>query len=251
MSDHIVQLEMENKMLKEDQVITNEKIIGLEYQQTIYNLLFDGFDEIKGETDMDCYKVRRAIAIIYEKQNPNDGNESEDAYELAGRIVVNRIHWNGKFQIGWKRAIIVDFQNYTDRQFVIGNCKLLPEGIYINEDFTMEIQARHNILWPILKHALKWDKYKGMVSLSYDRLVVNGVHYKLSDLANLPVDISTLKHVRKKMKMPSDSREYIPPSVTSMKPTSNTMENNITVLSSLHNLNVQRCLMMILPNKKL
>ena len=136
MSDCIVQLETENKMLKEDQVITNEKILRLEYQQRINNLLLDGFDEIWGETDMDCYnKVRRAIAIIYEKQNPNGGNENGDPYELAGRIVVNRIHWNGKFQIGQKRAITVNFQNYTDRQFVMRNHKLLPEDIYINEDF--------------------------------------------------------------------------------------------------------------------
>ena len=49
----------------------------------------------------------------------------------------------------------------------------------------------------ILKHALKQDKYKGRVSLSYDRLVVNGVHYKLSDLANLPVDISPAKACEK------------------------------------------------------
>ena len=68
MSDCIVQLETENKMLKEDQVIANEKILRLEYQQRINNLLFDAFDEVKGETDMEHYnKVRRAIAIIYEK----------------------------------------------------------------------------------------------------------------------------------------------------------------------------------------
>ena len=93
MSDFIVQLETENKMLKEDQVIANEKILRLEYQQRINNLLFDGFNEVNGETDMDFYnKVRRAIAIIYEKQNPNGSNKSGDPYELAGRIVVNRIH---------------------------------------------------------------------------------------------------------------------------------------------------------------
>ena len=102
---------------------------------------------MKGETDMDCYnKVRRAIAIIYEKQNPNGSNKSGDPYDLAGSIVVNRIHQNGKYQIGQKRAIIMNFQNYIDRQFVMRNCKLLPEGIYINEEFPMEIQARHNIL---------------------------------------------------------------------------------------------------------
>ena len=86
------------------------------------------------------------MANIFEKPNPNGGNESGDPYELAGRIVVNRIHQNGKFQTGQKRAIIVNFQNYTDRQFVMRNHKLLPEGIYINKDFPMEIQARCNIL---------------------------------------------------------------------------------------------------------
>ena len=53
------------------------------------------------------------------------------------------------------------------------------------------------------------------------------------------------------MKIPLGSSEYIPPSVASTKQTSNTMENNITVLSNLYNLNGQRCLMMILPNKKI
>ena len=97
-------------MPKEEQVIANEKILRLEYQQRISNLLFNGFDEIEGETDMDCYnKVRRAIAIIYEKQNPNGSNESGGPYELAGKIVVNRIHQNGTFQIGQKKSYNSEF----------------------------------------------------------------------------------------------------------------------------------------------
>ena len=82
------------------------------------------------------------------------------------------------------------------------------------------------------------DKCKGRVSLSYDRLVVNGVHYKLSDLADLSVDISPAKACEKEDENTIGFKGIYSPSVTSTKPISNTMKNNITVPSSLYNLNV-------------
>ena len=60
----------------------------------------------------------------------------------------------------------------------------------MDEDYLMEIQQRRSMLRPMLKFAVKNEKYKGKVKLKYDSLVLDGVEYSVDDLHKLPGDIS-------------------------------------------------------------
>lgn len=186
----IGKLIQENRFLKDQNKELNDRVTKLEYHTRRNNLLFDGFAETMNETDRDCYnKVRTAIANLYDDDENTDEGEGCTAYEKASRVVINRIHRLGKFIQGRTRSIIVNFQWYGDRQHIIEQRKRLPTGIYVNEDFPYEIVQRRNVLRPVLKQALKIPKYRGKVSLKYDKLIIYGKEYTMSNLDELPRDI--------------------------------------------------------------
>ena len=62
----------------------------------------------------------------------------------------------------------------------------------VDEDYPVEIQQRRHTLWPILKIAIKMDKYKGKVKLKYDKLIFDCIEYGVEDLNNLLEDMWTL-----------------------------------------------------------
>ena len=113
------------------------------------------------------------------------------------KIVIDRIHHYGKFTLGRTRSIIANFQRYGDRQFLLQNHKLLPPGIYVNEDFPPEIDRRRNILRPILRMGLKLEKYRGKITLSYDKLIVDGKLYTMANRKELPDDLDQAKSCKK------------------------------------------------------
>ena len=189
-SASVSKLIQENRLLKEQNTNLNEKLLKLEYHQRRNNLLFDGFEEVYGETDTDCYsKVRLAIADLYEDDPEIDGEPVPTAYEKAGKITVNRIHRDGPYTRGRKRPIIVNFQWFGDVRFILENKKKLPTDIYVNEDFPIEIRQRRRVLRPILKKALSLSRYKGKVKLKFDKLIVNGIPYSMGNLRDLPKDL--------------------------------------------------------------
>ena len=48
----------------------------------------------------------------------------------------------------------------------------------VDEDYPVEIQQRRHNLQPILKTAVKIDKYKGKAKLKYDKLILDGIELK-------------------------------------------------------------------------
>ena len=189
----IAKLIQENKLLKEHQQELNEKILRLGYHGRRNNLVFDGFDEVLNETNQDCYnKVRSTVANLFDDDEGLDSDTptGQTAFEKASKIVVNRIHRLGKPIRGRNRQIIVNFQWYQDREFILQNRKNLPKGVYVNEDFPPEIVQRRNILRPILKQALSMPKFKGKVSLRYDKLIIMGQSYTMANIEDIPADLS-------------------------------------------------------------
>ena len=66
----------------------------------------------------------------------------------------------------------------------------MPTGIYVNEDFPYEILQHCNILRPILKLGLQQEHYKGKIKLSYNRLMVEGKAYTITNVNELPNELN-------------------------------------------------------------
>ena len=180
-------LVMENSTLKYENTELKERMIKLEYHTMRNNILFDGIPEIRGERSSDCYtKVIEHLSKLFE-----DGDTT--AKEQAEQIVINRIHRFGEFIPGRTRSIIANLQWYGDKEYIMRERKKLPEGIYVNDHYPAEIQERRRLLRPILKMGLRQDHYKGKISIRYDKLVVMGKQYSMSNLHDLPADLNPAK----------------------------------------------------------
>ena len=121
-SKSIEKVVTENAYLREENKELKESLLKLECQQRRENLVFEGLDEERGETDYDCYnKIVFALSFL-----PNI-----DPY----RVRISRCHRVGPFIRGKKRAIVAHFNWYGDRQFILQNRRYLPRAIGVHEDF--------------------------------------------------------------------------------------------------------------------
>ena len=171
-NESVCQIVNDNVALKKENSELKERLIRLESHQRRENLIFEGFDESRGETDFECYeKVVSAISRL------------PDINPYAVRI--SRCHRIGPYVRGRKRGIIVNFHWYGDRQFILKCRRFLPYGISVHEDFPQEIEDRRRVLKPILKTALKSEEFKGNTFLTVDKLIVKGKAYTVEPHNNL------------------------------------------------------------------
>ena len=179
----------ENSRLNKENEQLQEKLLKLECHQRRDNLIFEGFQEIRGETDLDIYtKIVRAISRIHDIQNP-----------YAVRI--SRCHRVGPYQKGQTRPVVAHFNWFGDRSAILRNKRQLPYGIYVHEDYPTEIDDRRKILRPILNMALQKNEYKGKVYMAVDKLIVNKKAYTVRpkyNLDELPVNLNPEKLCEKR-----------------------------------------------------
>ena len=171
----------ENANLKKENEELKGNLLKLECRQRRDNLVFEGFDEVRGERDVDCYwKLANAISYIPDIYDPYS-------------VKISRCHRVGPYKKGQKRPIVAHFHWFGDRQRIYKNKRYLPRGIYIHEDFPNEIEERRSALKPILQAALQKEKYKNRVYLTVDKLIVNKKAFTIrprNNLHELPPDLN-------------------------------------------------------------
>ena len=161
----------ENTRLNEENKTLHERLIKLESHQRRNNLIFEGIKEEKGENAEKCeQKVLDAISNI--PGVPND-------------IKISRCHRVGPFQSDRTRQIVCHIHWYKMKTKILKGKKHLPDGIFVQEDFPVEIVERRKILRPILKAALQNDDYKDNAYLSVDKLIINKKIYTYAPVNNL------------------------------------------------------------------
>ena len=84
--------------------------------------------------------------------------------------------------MGRSRPISVTFHKKDDKQSLLYNKCQLPNGIYVNEEFPMNIKKNRDTLRPILKLAKSLPEYRDKCKITQDRLIVNGITYTVHDL---------------------------------------------------------------------
>ena len=60
----------------------------------------------------------------------------------------------------------------------------------LTEEYTSDIENQRKLLRPILKLARSKESYKGKCKMVDDHLVIHGMKYYMSDIQNLPADLS-------------------------------------------------------------
>ena len=75
--------------------------------------------------------------------------------------------------------------------------KNLPKGVFVENEFSKEVQWSHTILRPVLKLANKTDSYKGVCKMEGHHLVIKGTKYDISNIHELPSEISGMAATQK------------------------------------------------------
>ena len=75
----------------------------------------------------------------------------------------------------------------------IENRSYLESGIYVDSEYTSDIEYRRKLLQPILRAARNHEDYKGRCRMDRDKLVFLGRNYGLHNLMQLPEDLKPFK----------------------------------------------------------
>ena len=83
------------------------------------------------------------------------------------------------------------------------NKRNLSDGIYINDEYQIEVRRNRDKLWPILRLAKSLPHYQEKCRMSRDKLFINGVSYTVNNLNKLPSDLALYLSTQK------ENAEYI------------------------------------------
>ena len=140
-----------NKLIEKENPLLKKRVIKLKYHSCHNNLLFHGFPESRNETDKDCYELIIQALSNWHSDNDNvsEGNPLTK-FKNASKLCIVWIHWHGHYIPERNYPIVINLQWYMDKQFILQNHRFLPPGIYINEDYPVEIPQHWNLLWLML-----------------------------------------------------------------------------------------------------
>ena len=166
-------------MLESELNVVKKRQIALESHSRRSNLKIFGIPESKGEIiecKLDQFFFESGLEI--------------DCHAL------DRAHRLGPFKSGQKqpRPVIIKFIRSVDREYIWRTANKRPgRGIYVQEDFPIEIENNRRRLLPVY-HAIQAVRNtdgspKYYAKLSADRLIVNKQVYSVDSLEDLPSPI--------------------------------------------------------------
>ena len=127
-------------------------------------------------------------------------------------IALRNIYRVGKRGQNHKRPILLNFQSSDDRQRV-WKAKLRPpnatdvsgdnpssnednrenrksSGVFMTQDYPVEIQSRRRRLIPIFKKAKSMEDYRNDTYIHHDKLTIKGVTYTVNNIHTLPRELN-------------------------------------------------------------
>ena len=154
---------------EEKQKKLEHRISVLEDQLLEKNIIFQGltedeFDDI-GDTKA---KIISVLATV------NEGATADNRKEVAKKTPIDSIERMGKFNAHRPRPVKVKFVNKSDVSNLFRNRKELPDGIFIDREYSKATEKERRLLRPIVKAAHKIEEYKGNCRLEGPYLKLNG-----------------------------------------------------------------------------
>ena len=181
-------MENENKELKFRLNKLENKMLG-------NNIIMHSVREETWELDENHKeKVYKAIApTVHEK-------DRRKQHQIARSIPIYSTKWIGRYRTGFICPISICFEKKSHAETLLHSRSYLPEGIYVDKEYSEETKKARKILKPILKLAASKPHYKGKSKIDEDVLIIQGKWYTTSNLHTLPEDISTFEATSKNTK---------------------------------------------------
>ena len=104
-------------------------------------------------------------------------------------MVIRNTKQVGKYRSLVNRPIVVEFLHKDDVDYVVNNRRYLPEGVYVDREYTKETEEKRRELKPYLRAARHLPKYQRKCRLEGDALIILGTSYRTNDLEKLPQEL--------------------------------------------------------------
>lgn len=163
-------VEKENFHLGKEVKLLRRKISELECQNKKNNLILNGVKEDEKE-DI----IKKVKEILSQTMKIDITN-----------MVLDKTYRKGKPNNSNPRPIVIEFQNYKDREVVWRKkANLRGSSFILNEDFPIEITQNRKTLWPIFMAAKDTPEITS-ANLHLDSLYINNKLYTVDNLNDLP-----------------------------------------------------------------
>ena len=183
---NVVAIQEQNLALKNQLSQVTDKLANLESQSRRNNLVFTGIPETPNET----WEIVEKKMYTFFENIMGIADAREISIERAHRLYTKQEKDN--------RPIIVKFLSFKDRQKVWQKrSTLAKQAVRIFEDYPIDVQAKRQKLWPIFKFAQGLKTEFKNVSLSGDKLYLNGKLYTTNNLDKLPASLQPEKRAQK------------------------------------------------------
>ena len=148
------------------------------------NIIFQGFPETEFDDNDDAKrKVIKAMSLTM------NGADEEEKKENASKTSIECVERLGKYNPLRARPVKVMFGKKSDADHILKNRKKLPNGIFVDKEYSKATDRERRLLRPIIKAARKSDNYKGLCRLDGPHLVIDGIRYNRDNLHTLPADL--------------------------------------------------------------
>ena len=149
------------------------------------NIIMHGLREEEWELDSNHKEqIYHAIASTV------DAEDRRARLDIARSIPIRSSRRLGKYKTGKSRPISIAFEKRSHADILFESKSWLPGGVYIDREYTQEVENKCKLLCPILKLARSIEKYQGKCKLEDNQLVILGTTYTVDELHKLPNDLS-------------------------------------------------------------
>ena len=191
-SETIEQIRHENHKLQTDcDQMKKENRKLLNRLNLIENKLLENNIVLHGIPDQvwELNSVTREKAIVAISHIAN-GKTLQEQIDITRKIGIRNVKHIGEYSSRKMCPISVEFVNKASADFLIEHKKNLPKGLFVDREYTQEIEKERNKLRPILRRVKELDEYKHKSKMEGIILVIKGKNYTVNTLDQLPTELS-------------------------------------------------------------
>ena len=188
----LVEISQENRILHKENESLKSRLDCIEQNQLSNNVIITGIPEGPYEQyGITKLRVQEMIAVTI------DSGDREDDLTKAKEIDMTSCNRVGRYKHNVARPISVTFATRDDKESFLSGKRKLPSGIFTNEELPPHIKKRRDRLLPIYHLAKSLPEYRDKCRLTGDKLVINGISYRIEDISKLPPDLAAFKSSEK------------------------------------------------------
>ena len=172
----------------EKQKKIEERLSVIEDQLLEKNVIFQGLYETEYEEphDVKGYLIRAMAHTM-------PGEDMEEKKTQAKCTSIDQVERIGRYNPLRSRPVKVKFTNKQDVEQVLKNRRKLPEGVYVEREYSKTTERECTMLRPVLKAARKMDKYYKKCRMEGAHVVLDGMHFYRENIHTLPPELAADK----------------------------------------------------------